>query len=154
MVTHRKPRAKAYDYPPTTDHHTAARYQPRKVTGVRRSIIVEQPERYPNSVFWMAERHLPADRLFCRDGPRPCPYVTCRYHLGLTVMPRSGSIKATWPEQEPWEAEQTCALDLANQGGMTLAEIGEVMNLTRERVRQIEEQALAKVAKAMSGFRR
>lgn len=32
---------------------------------------------------------------------------------------------------------------------MTLAEVGDVMNLSRERVRQIEEKAMKKVAEAV-----
>jgi hypothetical protein len=40
--------------------------------------------------------------------------------------------------------ECSCVLDLAKNGGMTLDDIGEVMNITRERARQIEAMALDK----------
>jgi DNA-directed RNA polymerase sigma subunit (sigma70/sigma32) len=40
----------------------------------------------------------------------------------------------------------TCALDIADRGGITLEEVGEIMNLTRERVRQVETAGLAKLA--------
>ena len=41
---------------------------------------------------------------------------------------------------------ETCALDVADRGGITLEEVGEIMNLTRERVRQVETAGLAKLS--------
>ena len=41
--------------------------------------------------------------------------------------------------------EVVCALDIADQGGLTLEEIGELMGPTRERIRQIEAKALRKL---------
>ena len=41
----------------------------------------------------------------------------------------------------------TCALDVADEGGATLEEIGESMGLTRERVRQIEVVAMRRMAR-------
>ena len=38
-----------------------------------------------------------------------------------------------------------CALDLAGEGGMSLDAIGQLFGVTRERVRQIESEALAKL---------
>ena len=40
----------------------------------------------------------------------------------------------------------TCALRVAEIGGMTLDEVGRVINVTRERVRQIETRALRALA--------
>ena len=76
---------------------------------------------------------------------RPCPFVSCKYHLYIDVHPVRGSIKINFPDLEPWELQHTCALDVAERGGITLEEVGEIMNLTRERVRQVETQGLSKL---------
>jgi hypothetical protein len=91
------------------------------------------------------EYERPRARLECRDGARPCLYVSCRYHLYLDVNPVTGSIKINFPDKEPWELEDTCALDVAERGGITLEEVGEIMNLTRERIRQVEVSGLDKL---------
>jgi DNA-directed RNA polymerase sigma subunit (sigma70/sigma32) len=59
-----------------------------------------------------------------------------------------------WPGLEPWELPETCALDAADRGGMTLEEVGAILNLTRERIRQIQRLALAKLAAGMRRVRR
>ncbi|HZJ55112.1 MAG TPA: sigma factor-like helix-turn-helix DNA-binding protein, partial [Myxococcaceae bacterium] len=51
-------------------------------------------------------------------------------------------------DKEIWELEHTCALDVAEKGGITLEEVGEIMNLTRERIRQVETRGLAKLREA------
>ena len=71
--------------------------------------------------------------------------MACKHHLYLDVNPETGSIKINFPELEPWELKETCALDVAERGGITLEEVGEIMNLTRERIRQIESKALKKL---------
>ena len=40
---------------------------------------------------------------------------------------------------------ETCALDVADRGGITLEEVGELVNLTRERIRQVEVLGLDKL---------
>jgi hypothetical protein len=40
---------------------------------------------------------------------------------------------------------ESCALDVADRGGTTLEDVGAIMNLTRERIRQLEVKALAKL---------
>jgi hypothetical protein len=84
----------------------------------------------------------PETREDCRDMPRPCPWVACKHHLYLDINPRTGSIKINFPDLEPWELAHTCALDVAENGGLTLEEIGLITNLTRERVRQVEVRGL------------
>ena len=95
-------------------------------------------EQYP-------ERHArPKTRSECEDGIRPCPFVSCKFHLYLDVQ-QSGSIKFNFPDIEPDEMAFSCALDIAERGGITLEELGEYMNLTRERIRQVEWMAINKL---------
>lgn len=75
---------------------------------------------------------------------RPCPWVSCKFHLYLDVDPETGSIILNFPDLEPWELTHSCALDVASHGGVTLDEVGSIMNLTRERIRQIEIRALTR----------
>jgi len=90
----------------------------------------------------------PIARSECKEGERPCPYVACKHHLYLDVNPRTGSIKFNFPDVELGEMKETCALDIADRGAITLEEIGDIMNLTRERVRQLEQSALEKISTA------
>ncbi|MFH1131015.1 MAG: sigma factor-like helix-turn-helix DNA-binding protein [Pseudomonadota bacterium] len=78
-------------------------------------------------------------------GRRPCPFVSCKHHLYLDVNPETGSIKLNFPHLEVWEMGETCSLDVAERGGITLEEVGEIMNLTRERIRQVEVRGLLKL---------
>lgn len=79
---------------------------------------------------------------------RPCPYVSCRYNLWQDPS-IGGGIKYNFQGVEPTQMAHSCSLDLAenNPDGLTLEEVGRVMNLTRERVRQIEAAAIASLAK-------
>jgi hypothetical protein len=88
----------------------------------------------------------PRTRNECSDAPRPCPFVSCKHHLYLDVSARTGAIKLNFPDLEVWEMSETCALDVADRGGTTLEEVGAIMNLTRERIRQVEVKGLAKLA--------
>ena len=87
----------------------------------------------------------PRSREECRRADRPCPFVSCKYHLFLDVNPHTGSIKLNFPDLEVWELSETCALDVADRGGITLEEVGELLNLTRERIRQVEAAGLDKL---------
>jgi hypothetical protein len=87
----------------------------------------------------------PRTRAECLEGERPCPFVSCKHHLYLDVSARTGAIKLNFPDLEVWEMTETCALDVADRGGTTLEEVGAIMNLTRERIRQVEVKGLAKL---------
>lgn len=87
----------------------------------------------------------PRTRLECQNGARPCPWVSCKHHLFLDVNPETGSIKLNFPDLEVWEMADTCSLDVADRGGITLEEVGEILNLTRERIRQVEVRGLLKL---------
>ena len=94
------------------------------------------------------DENRPRTRADCINGPRPCLFVSCKHNLYLDVNPETGSIKLNFPDKEIWELEHTCALDVAEKGGITLEEVGEIMNLTRERIRQVETRGLAKLREA------
>jgi len=105
--------------------------------------------------FAAAPEHDAADRPQtwgdCKSGSnsvRPCPWVSCKHHLYLDVNPETGSIKINFPDLDPWELKDTCALDVAERGGITLEEVGEIANLTRERVRQIEVRGLLQLRRS------
>lgn len=133
----RRPRAFTVALKQMRGDHAAARL------GVD-DVFVTRAER----IAFEAER--PRTREECRESMRPCPYVACKHHLYLDVNPETGSIKINFPDLEPWELEHTCSLDLAARGGMTLEEVGEITNLARERIRQVEVRGLmAMKAKAV-----
>lgn len=67
----------------------------------------------------------PLTRGDCIDAARPCRWSTCRHHL------ESGGA--------------SCSLDVAELGGLTLQEVGDVFEVSRERIRQIERDALRKL---------
>lgn len=87
----------------------------------------------------------PRTRADCGAEARPCPWVACKHHLYLDVNPETGSIKLNFPDLEVWEMKDTCSLDVADRSGITLEEVGEIMNLTRERIRQVEVRGLLKL---------
>ncbi len=95
---------------------------------------------YPETDYWK-----PKTRAQCIDGPRPCPYVSCKHHLFLDISSKTGAIKMNFPDLDLWEMGESCALDVADRGGTTLEDVGAIMNLTRERIRQVEVRALAKL---------
>jgi Sigma-70, region 4 len=95
---------------------------------------------YPEMDYWK-----PRMREECAGGPRPCPFVSCKHHLFIDVSPKTGAIKLNFPDLEVWELKESCALDVADRGGTTLEDVGAIMNLTRERIRQVEVKALAKL---------
>jgi hypothetical protein len=94
---------------------------------------------YPDDV----ER--PKMREHCSQMQRPCPFVSCSHHLYLDVNPETGAIKLNFPHLEVWEMAETCSLDVADRGGITLEEVGAILNLTRERIRQVEVRGLCKI---------
>lgn len=75
---------------------------------------------------------------------RRCPWVGCGYHLALNVSPDNGTIILTWPDRDPLEWGETCALAVARRApdGLTLIEIGRILDVTREAVRQVEVAGL------------
>jgi hypothetical protein len=95
---------------------------------------------FPETTHWK-----PRNRAECIEAPRPCPFVSCQHHLYIDVSSKTGAIKLNFPDLEVWEMGESCALDIADRGGTTLEDVGAIMNLTRERIRQVEVKALAKL---------
>ena len=87
----------------------------------------------------------------CQGNQGPCPWVGCAKHLYLDVNPDTGSIKVNFPGLEPWELNDACSVAIAEAGALTLEDTGERMNLTRERVRQIEAGALRLLRRQFDG---
>lgn len=104
---------------------------------VRASAVLDRPA--PDNL----ER--PRTRGECRGGTRPCPWLGCKHHLYLDISPETGSIKINFPDLEPWDLAQSCSLDIAEAGALTLEEVGQITNLTRERIRQLEVRGLLKI---------
>jgi len=93
----------------------------------------------------------PKTRGDCVNGVRPCPFVSCRYHLALDV--HHETIKYNFPRTDIADMKHTCSLDIADHRGTTLEEVAEVLNITRERVRQLEMIALRKMQKRAGKLR-
>lgn len=110
---------------------------------------LRQRGRYPEELATDRPRH----RGGCNEtgAVRPCPYVSCSAHLYLDVDPETGALKLNFPLLEVWEMKFSCSLDEADASlgeGMTLEEVAERTNLTRERVRQLEDRVKKSAKKA------
>jgi hypothetical protein len=119
---------------------TRSRARTISIRRLSKSELNRGRELYPEVEYWR-----PETRGECTEMERPCPFVACKYHLYVDVHPVRGSIKINFPDVDVWEMTDTCALDIADRGGITLEEVGQIMNLTRERVRQLETQGLGKL---------
>ena len=92
----------------------------------------------------------PKKRADCISGPRPCPWVGCKYHLLFDYKLMPARMRFLTDEEIIellWEMPETCALDVAeyahkrSNGKLTLQYIADLLGLdSRERVRQITEE--------------
>ncbi len=103
-----------------------------------------QAETGPRRMLHVVNERRPRTRAECQDGPRPCLFVSCRFHLYVDVTAKGG-LRLNFPDLEVWELPETCALDVAERGGMKLAELSDLMRISRQRGRQLIDGALAKV---------
>jgi hypothetical protein len=101
----------------------------------------------------LSVRTTPRTRGECEEGVRPCPFYACRHHLWAEDerpgRPHHG--KHPLPVVREHSAA-TCALDVAHEqerrdakGMLSQERVGEALGITGERVRQIEQRALAKL---------
>lgn len=93
----------------------------------------------------VADVQRPRTRAECDGASRPCPFVACRYNLFLDVNPKTGSIKLNFPDVDPGDMHASCVLDVAADGGESLEKVGELLNITRERARQLQDMGLVKL---------
>jgi len=98
-------------------------------------------------------RVLPNTRAECAGGARPCPLVSCRYHLLLDVA-EDGRLFVS-REMDEGDAgsivdalasmPETCALDVADRGGASAVEIGEMLQMHHKVVERTIREAGARV---------
>jgi len=119
------------------------RVGPRPATIAVKRLHASDRERVSLDILDAVER--PVHRSDCEDGPRPCPWVACKHHLYLEVNGDNGSIKLNWPGRELDDMAETCALDVAERDGVVLDDVGALLNISRERARQLEHSALRAV---------
>ena len=94
----------------------------------------------------------------CQGHEGPCPWVGRSMNLYLDVGD-DGSIRYNFPDLEPHEVTYSCALveaervsggGSAERHGLTLDDLALRMNLTRERVRQLEVAIKTKLARELA----
>jgi len=64
----------------------------------------------------------PKTRGDCENGIRPCPWVSCKYHLAIDVKGKKVSEREGWLDS----GLPTCALDVAEDGCHSLEQIGKM----------------------------
>ena len=133
---------------------TTRRQRPVRAQTIPIKKMTKEQLRLGRMLYPIVDHNRPRTRAECHNTERPCPFVSCKHHLYLDVNPETGSIKLNFPDVEVWEMGETCALDVAERGGITLEEVGEIMNLTRERIRQLEMSGLTKLSEndSLRGF--
>jgi len=103
----------------------------------------------------MPDIQRPVTRGDCLPGGRchirPCPFVWCKHNLYCSVT-SGGGLKLNFPDLEPWQMQHSCALDVADEGEHTLEEAGAFLNITRERVRQLQVLAFRKLRVVLLGL--
>lgn len=98
----------------------------------------------------------PVTRGECVDGPRPCIWTRCRYHLerdDAIGERRYRGIHHAEAMQRRREdnIEDSCALDVAdhladNRATASEEDVARLLGVTKQRVQQIERSAMKKLA--------
>lgn len=129
---------------------TGPRVRPRKYTPASararpdKALTLAERAFRPEALRILAEHEpfRPRTRGACKDGPRPCPWVSCKHHLAVDTTD-GGAARVRFPAiGEAWEEDaidwasvpDSCVLDVADRvsGGeeIRLVDIAERMNLT------------------------
>jgi hypothetical protein len=82
----------------------------------------------------------------CVNGPRPCPWAACRFNLTIDHINAAREPVVAFDDDVE---RASCALDVADGGPVELQVIGDMLGVTRERVRQIEAAALVKLRRRL-----
>lgn len=117
----------------------------------------------------------PTNRSECKDGPRPCPFVGCRYHLasdehGITKLQRARTARVfeeglelavlgvrrgkptaqrkrrRTPSRFLVRYRESCALDVADRGEHSTNEIAELTGLWHTNAESALHSALEKLS--------
>lgn len=122
--------------------------------------------------------HRPRTRGECFTFPRPCPFVSCRYHLAIDAHRTiAGAKRLRVLNDDPTAMDNTCALDVADgryvdseralaqqhdvdhedeSVQLDLQEIGDLVGIERERVRQhilrAQERLRAGMAQSLEDY--
>lgn len=88
----------------------------------------------------MTKRLAVLDRRECESLPRPCPHTHCRYHLAAEV---GGEVTEA----------SSCALDIAEEGGITQAELAVLFGISHTWASSLERRALAAFRRASLAIR-
>jgi hypothetical protein len=125
---------------------------PKRTLNFRDRVPLTKAERaeLPGLLLDIADYRRPRTRGEC-GTERPCPWVSCKYNLYLDVRP-TGSIKINWLGDIE-DMPESCVLDLADRGGLTLESVGAMLDITRERIRQVEASALEKLKSQLTEWR-
>ncbi len=144
-MSKQEPMAHAATMLSTTLDHALPSRKARRSQNLR---VVFEPFDPPRD--WEAKAGVPRNRGECIDGPRPCPYLSCRHHLWLQLgQDQAGN----WQRGRMGSAElrpatvQTCALDVAEHGA-TSKDVGRLLGMDETRVRQIAAKAFKKLKRA------
>lgn len=110
-------------------------------------------------LFKLLDEEAPKCRADCINGPRPCPWIRCKWHA-IWMQPKAAPSKHRLGRQSyqgklfrqcndriadvVCSLKYSCVLDLCDGGSApnrassaTLQEVGDLMNVSRERARQL-----------------
>lgn len=113
----------------------------------RRLPVVGQPEA-------VGER--PRTRSDCEDGPRPCPWFECKYHLAVDEIGQGNAdVERTMIANKEFDwSKPTCALDVADEGKHSVRQVSAILGVNFQRVHAIERHAIRKALRGAASYRR